>query len=193
MQAELLGTILADAFNDDPVFNWLIPPDAPDHAARMLSFFTSMSRVYLRAGKPCYVAGDGCAAALWGAPGSWELPMAEMAVEADEQVAAFGERIETAVELQLQIEGLHPQDPPHHYLAYLGTTRASQGQGFGSQLLRDVLDKADADQVPAYLESSNERNLTLYRRHGFEVVEELRALGSGPSIWRMWREPSRPT
>jgi ribosomal protein S18 acetylase RimI-like enzyme len=55
-------------------------------------------------------------------------------------------------------------------------------------MLREVLDKADATGVAAYLESSNERNLTLYKRHGFAVVEEIRALGHGPSIWRMWRD-----
>jgi hypothetical protein len=42
------------------------------------------------------------------------------------------------------------------------------------------------------LESSNERNLPLYERNGFRVVGELQALGHGPTIWRMWREP-QPT
>jgi len=44
-------------------------------------------------------------------------------------------------------------------------------------------------RTPAYLESSNEKNLTLYQRHGFRIVEEIKALGSGPSIYRMWRDP----
>ena len=39
------------------------------------------------------------------------------------------------------------------------------------------------------LESSSERNLPLYERNGFRVVGELQALGHGPTIWRMWREP----
>ena len=56
-------------------------------------------------------------------------------------------------------------------------------------MLREVLDGADRDGVPAYLESSNERNLTLYERNGFRVVGEHRALGRGPTIWRMWRAP----
>jgi len=42
--------------------------------------------------------------------------------------------------------------------------------------------------VPAYLESSNGLNLPFYERNGFCVVGELRALGQGPTIWRMWRE-----
>ncbi len=43
--------------------------------------------------------------------------------------------------------------------------------------------------MPAYLESSNERNLPLYERNGFRVTGNLRALSHGPTIWRMWREP----
>jgi ribosomal protein S18 acetylase RimI-like enzyme len=49
------------------------------------------------------------------------------------------------------------------------------------------------DGVPAYLESSNERNLPLYERNGFRVVSELQALGHGPTIWRMRREPQPRT
>ena len=46
----------------------------------------------------------------------------------------------------------------------------------------------DADGMPVYLESSNERNLAWYGRHGFEVTGEVVILG-GPRIWPMWREP----
>ena len=63
----------------------------------------------------------------------------------------------------------------------------------GTQLLREVLDGVDTDNVPAHLESSNERNLPLYERNGFCVIGELQALAHGPTIWRMWREPQPHT
>ncbi len=71
----------------------------------------------------------------------------------------------------------------------VGVEPERQGRGVGSALLREVLTQCDAEGLPAYLESSNERNLTLYRRHGFEVIEELRLGRSGPLLWLMWREP----
>lgn len=187
-----LGTVaavLADAFRDDPVFGWLIPTTTARRDAKMVTFFTSMARSYLRRDKNVYVGGDGQGAALWSAPGSWTLPFSEMLRETPSAVKAFGGNTLRAVRTQLQVESLHPKQPEHWYLGYLGTRSDSQGQGIGAAMLREVLDGADVNGVPAYLESSNERNLTLYRRHGFEVVDEIRALGVGPTIWRMWRDP----
>jgi GNAT superfamily N-acetyltransferase len=189
-EAALLGAVLADAFAEDPVFAWLIPPQLRGRDHRMRTFFTSMSRGYLRGGKPCYLTGDASAAALWAAPGAWAMPLSQIILEAAPSGLAFRRRLFRALRTQLQIESLHAgQSRPHWYLGYLGTRRGRQGQGLGTQLLRQVLAGADTGGVPAYLESSNERNLPLYERNGFRVIGELRALGHGPTIWRMWREP----
>jgi GNAT superfamily N-acetyltransferase len=71
----------------------------------------------------------------------------------------------------------------------LGTAVEQQGKGVGGALMRPVLDHCDAEGIPCYLESSKERNIPFYRRHGFEVVEEVPLPGDGPSLWTMWREP----
>jgi ribosomal protein S18 acetylase RimI-like enzyme len=189
-EAALLGEVLADAFADDPVFAWLIPPQLRGRDDRLRTFFTSMSRGYLRQGKPCYLAGDASAAALWAMPGGWAMPLSQIILEAARGGLAFRRCLLRALRTQLQIEQLHAgQSRPHWYLGYLGTRRGRQGQGLGTQMLREVLAGLDADGVPAYLESSNERNLPLYERNGFRVIGELQALGYGPTIWRMWREP----
>jgi GNAT superfamily N-acetyltransferase len=193
-QAALLGEVLADAFAEDPVFAWLIPPHLPGRDNRMRTFFTSMSRAYLRRGKPCYLSADASAAALWAAPGGWAMPLSQVVLEAVPSGLAFRRRLLHALRTQQQIERLHAgQSQPHWYLGYLGTRRDRQGQGLGTQMLREVLAGLDTDGVPAYLESSNEQNLPLYERNGFRVIGELRALGHGPTVWRMWREPQPRT
>jgi ribosomal protein S18 acetylase RimI-like enzyme len=189
-EAAVLGEVLADAFAEDPVFAWLIPPRLPGRDDRLRTLFTSMSRGYLRRGKPCYRTGDASAAALWAAPGAWAMPLSQIVLEAAPSALAFRRSLFRALRTQLQIERLHAgQSRPHWYLGYLGTRRDRQGEGLGTRMLREVLAGLDTDGVPAYLESSNERNLPLYERNGFRVVGELRALGHGPTIWRMWREP----
>ena len=94
----------------------------------------------------------------------------------------------TTLRLLALIESKHPHEP-HWYLATLGTAVDRQGTGVGSALLRPVLEHCDAEGIPCYLESSKERNLPFYRRHGFEVVEEVPLPGDGPPVWTMWREP----
>jgi ribosomal protein S18 acetylase RimI-like enzyme len=90
------------------------------------------------------------------------------------------------------VESMHPHEP-HWYLATLGTAVEMQGRGVGSALLRPVLSHCDAAGLPCYLESSKERNVPFYRRHGFEVVHELKLPDDGPPIWTMWREPREPS
>ena len=188
-QAAKVGAALADAFREDPVIGWLIPFDVARRDERLQTFFTSMSRSYLRRGKHVTVAGDGMGAALWSAPGSWELPMTEVARETAPAFRAFGSNLLRALRTQLEVESGHPKEPKHWYLGYLGVRSDHQGQGIGSLILREVLDQADATSTSAYLESSNEKNLPLYERHGFAVTSSYPALGRGPTIWRMWRDP----
>jgi hypothetical protein len=84
------------------------------------------------------------------------------------------------------MEERHPDDRSHWYLFIPGTEQAAQGPGMGSALLAQMLAHVDADGMPAYLESSNERNLALYGRHGFEITGEVvRAAATG------WAEATR--
>ncbi len=87
------------------------------------------------------------------------------------------------------LEREHPHAPPHCYLAVLGTDPRAQGQG--SRLggaVRACSTQCDRDGVGAYLESSKERNIDFYARHGFRVTQQIRLL-RGPPVWRMWRDP----
>jgi ribosomal protein S18 acetylase RimI-like enzyme len=87
------------------------------------------------------------------------------------------------------IERNHPHEPPHWYLAMVGVAPAWQGRGYGTAVMRPVLERSDAERLPAYLEASTARNVALFERNGFQVVEECRYAKDGPPLWRMWREP----
>jgi ribosomal protein S18 acetylase RimI-like enzyme len=80
-----------------------------------------------------------------------------------------------------QIGAAHPE-APHWHLAFLGVDPTQQGKGIGAALLRHTLARIDAEGLHGYLESSNPANVSLYRRHGFEVIREIRMGGSPPVI-----------
>ena len=81
----------------------------------------------------------------------------------------------------------HP-DEPHWYLPLIGSDPAQQGRGHGSALLKHALALSDAQIMPAYLEATSERNVALYKRHGFEVTGEIR-VGTCPLVTPMVRQP----
>jgi ribosomal protein S18 acetylase RimI-like enzyme len=78
---------------------------------------------------------------------------------------------------------------PHWYLPWFGVEPATQGVGIGSRLMEHCLKFVDVDHHPAYLESSNPRNVPFYERHGFVVIGQAQ-VGSSPAITFMLR-PSR--
>jgi GNAT superfamily N-acetyltransferase len=86
-----------------------------------------------------------------------------------------------------QMERYHPSDPCW-YLPLIGVDPAHQGRGCGSALLQYALARCDRDGIPAYLESSNPRNISLYLRHGFEIMGHIQA-GSSPTMVPMLRRP----
>ncbi|MEM1370171.1 MAG: GNAT family N-acetyltransferase [Cyanobacteria bacterium P01_H01_bin.15] len=78
------------------------------------------------------------------------------------------------------------------YLHALGVKARFRRQGVGSRLLAHGLAMADQAQMPTYLENSNEANLSLYQKHGFEVIEKADTPNGGPPIWFMYRSPMMP-
>jgi ribosomal protein S18 acetylase RimI-like enzyme len=188
--ADRLGRTLGDAFSADPVVSWLLPPGVPQRDWRIRRLWTVTAQAYLRQGKPCYLTADGRGAALWAPPGAWAVGNVDQLRELLPMAAVFRAASLRAMRLQDQMLKAHPRKPHHWYLYAIGTMAEAQGQGLGSALLREVLDQLDASGEPAYLESSNVRNVPLYERHGFAVVEEMVIKGGGPTMWRMWRDPS---
>jgi GNAT superfamily N-acetyltransferase len=184
-ETDALARVLARAFYDDPVMCWMYP-GARGRERKLERFFRIRIRQQLRQGE-IWTTPGGEGAAVWAQPGRWELGVIQT-LEFAPTYPALGRRIPIALLGLGRIEARHPHEPEHWYLAILGTDPTRQGQGVGSRLLAPVLETCDRDGVPAYLESSKERNVDFYSRFGFRVKEELR-LPKGPPLWTMWREP----
>jgi predicted N-acetyltransferase YhbS len=75
------------------------------------------------------------------------------------------------------------------YLDQIGVDPARQGEGIGGALIRFGLDRARADEVPAFLETAIAANVGYYERFGFRVTVHGDAPLEGPHIWFMRWEP----
>jgi ribosomal protein S18 acetylase RimI-like enzyme len=182
-------TTLARAFDDDPVMTWIFPDERMRHR-RLPAFFASSLRSTLRhGGTEVSVLDDRVlGAAIWLPPDTWRPPLWRQVIALPGVALRLGSRLGVASATYGAMLRVHPSRS-HWYLSGIGTDPPAQGSGVGSELLRSRLARCDADRIPAYLESSKERNVPFYERHGFRVIGELSIPAGGPTLWLMWREP----
>jgi ribosomal protein S18 acetylase RimI-like enzyme len=184
---------LAAAFMNDPLQSYTFPD--PDARARLSPpHFGALLRYGLMAGEVLTSAEPGGGASVWMPPDA--APTDEMFVESglarlgdllgDDAARRFGSVIEF-------VEPLHKvsMPEPHWYVMVVGVAPAFQGQGLGRALLQPMLDRADFDGVPCYLETTQPKNVTFYQRLGFRVLREEVEPGSGLRIWTFRRDHGR--
>lgn len=187
-QVDLLAGIAADGFYDDPVLRWVLP-DPATRAQHLRVAFAGLLQDYLPDRGVVHVVGE-ASVALWRSP---EFDHASRDDTSDGEQGAGGQSpfpddvVERFGILRSVMAEAHPHEP-HWYLNVLSTRPQRQGQGLGARVLQPVLARCDAEGVASYLESSNPRNMTLYRRQGYEQIGEL-PLPDGPSLYPMWRNP----
>ena len=187
---DAIAAVLAGAFADDPVFEWVIP-DPERRTAILPEVFTLFADAYQPIGASQVLVGSGSvvSAALWAAPGTQAVPEQDADAFAAAVERVCGPDSGRFFEAMKLLEERHPTEACY-YLNLIGVDPALRGRGLGSTLLSATLERCDAGSSPAYLEATSPRNRRLYARHGFEVVGEV-TLPEGPSLWRMWREPRR--
>jgi ribosomal protein S18 acetylase RimI-like enzyme len=168
------------AFAADPVARWTWP--------RSDQYLAAMPKMVRAFGGNAFTRGGACCtencvgAALWLPPGI--SPDEEKLGEVMQSTVAPSLR-ESVLGTFEQMAKYHPSEP-HWYLPLIGVDPAYQGQGHGDALMSHVLRQCDRDKIPAYLESTNPRNVPFYERHGFESLGAIQ-VGSSPTLVPMLR------
>jgi ribosomal protein S18 acetylase RimI-like enzyme len=184
IRAEAATSVITLAFSTDPIARWTYPD--PD---QYLEYFPRFIKAF--AGRAfengtAYLAPDFAGAALWLKPG--------IGPNEDELLGLIWDSTSSEVQKDLfpifeQMAAFHPTYP-HWYLPMIGVEPSRQGSGVGSALMQHSLAICDADGLPAYLESSNPKNISLYERFGFELIGTIRS-GDAPPMFPMLRKPQR--
>jgi len=181
--------MLARAFDDDPVPRFLFPGPRRRRRGLHAFFRLQLRHTYLDAGE-VWTTPDTAGAAVWAKPDTPRPGWADLLrlVPVLPYLTGLGRRLPDAARLLGAVDRARPRQA-HWYLATLGTEPERQGKGIGSSLLQWTLAHVDREGLPAYLESSKERNVPFYARHGFEVTGQIHTPNGGPTLWLMWREP----
>lgn len=174
--------VITLAFSIDPVARWLYP-NSHQYLTHMPSFVKTYGGNAFVHGSAYYVE-DYIGAALWLPP--------NVHPDEDEMISLIRRTVAKPEQEELfalfeEMANVHPKEP-HWYLPVIGVDPNHQSQGYGSMLMQQALLSCDRDQTMAYLESSNPRNISLYKRHGFELLGTIQRGGS-PPVFPMLRKP----
>jgi len=186
-----VARIAAEGFFDDPVMGWVFR-DPERRLAQLVNVMGGLFDDMVPDRGTVHLLDAACTS-LWRRPdfdevrpASERMQDAEPPPEADADLFTE-EEVERLIILGTVMAEGHPHER-HWYLNVVSTLPSRQGQGLGGAVLAPVLDDADDNGWPCYLESSNPRNISLYLRHGFVETGEL-PLPDGPHLTQMWREP----
>ncbi len=165
-----LADALASAFSQDPLFTWMAGagPNKPLEPKLRVLFDTFLKFDLEREQHLVFADENDLGVAIWKAPNKWKMPTGDMLRALPSMLRAFGTKAPRMIGAISAIEKVHPKEE-HYYLEALGTRQDMQSKGVGSAVIRHMLDRCDREGMPAYLESSNVRNVPFYARHGFEA------------------------
>jgi GNAT superfamily N-acetyltransferase len=180
-----LAPLFGRAFVNEPMMRWPIG-DAGDVVDRFSRCFAYFLEEVLGLGL-VWEVGDAKGGAVWVPPdrseawkeNPWNQPrISALADDGGRRYDAFWDWVDS-----------RSPDERLWQLDSIAVEPSAQGRGFGAALIAGGLEQARADGVGAFLSTGTARNVFIYGRCGFRVVEDVDAPGGGPHIWFMRWDP----
>ena len=204
------AAVLTEAFEEDPVARALFPGDRYEKGLE--AFYRVLVEIYSVAGLVYVlenVPGEVKSVALWNVPETKK----KIGLDQEERGPGFVQAlyflarivwilgVRTMVRLvwysQFMMAASAKHEPSKPYqLELIGTTKDFRSRGAGAAIMAPKLARADAEGMPCVLVSANPKNMTFYKRHGYNVVAEEYPFkdwsdipGDGPVVSFLCRSP----
>lgn len=179
-----VARLFGAAFADDAMLRWPLPPGAT--AEDLATLFAILLDVYWPLDTISVIGDD--AAAVW-LPPAEAARFAEIEGPTRELIRPLTDDEGARYDAFWDWLGDHVPDEPCWFLDILAVEASARGRGLGGRLIEHGLVRAQADELPAFLETGVRDNVALYERFGFRVIDELAAPGGGPTIWFLRADP----
>ena len=183
---------LTQAFQEEPLWVHFIP-DESTRRKKVHYMFEFVLRYGVKYGQVRATSPDMESVLAWLPPGETEMTLwGQMRCGAIPLALRMGlelsmRQIKSSDYMSAAHERLAPQR--HTYLLIVGTAPRFQGQGYASKLLRPLFDRLDRGNMPCFLETHRDENVSIYRHYGFQVLEETTFPGSQVKNIPMLRPP----
>jgi len=188
------AAVCEEAFRDAPLTRHFFP-DAAERgrgALGMFRFMVNYTILYGEANAPspdiegvvCWLPHMTATMTLWRvfrAGGFWSL---HMSGESRRRIMATDE--------YLTPRRLRILPGEHIYLQVIAVKPEHQGKGMGGRMLRHVVERADSDSIPCYLETFGQDHVDLYTHFGFKVAESGIIPGMQEPVFLMSHESQTP-
>jgi ribosomal protein S18 acetylase RimI-like enzyme len=170
-EKSLAVDILSDSFESNRSVNYVVKQDA-NREARIRGLMAYSFDV-CRAFGEVWFSEDKQACALILLPDKKRTTLSSIIWDIRLATGVIGiERVAQVLGRESKIKAFHPKEP-FAYLWFIGVKPAAQNSGIGSALLDELINKYTNEGRPIYLETSVDRNLPWYRKHGFEIFNTI--------------------
>ncbi len=189
-QIKPAARILAQSFQEDPLFIYFFPNEADRQTMLPHLFNLPIRHAILRGevyvsskfeGVAVWLPSEDAEMSPWRMLTSGGLPlMLKMGMRNMAKMMRYSDYISAVQKRQASMK--------HWYLELIGVDPAFQGKGFASVLLKPMFTRFDSMQLPCYLETLSQKDVSIYQHYGFETVEEGTIPGTEIPIWAMLRQ-----
>lgn len=190
------ASVLSRAFQNDPVFVYLIP-DAATRETKSRYIFDMLVRYSVSKGEVYATSTNLEAVAVW-------LPHDRADMNFWNGIRHGGIPVLLHLSPACVVRQLNGSESMcsmhrslatyrHKYLYLLGTQPHLQKKGYAGAVMRPMLAELDRESLPCYLDNTDEKNTVMYEHYGFTVIKEYKIPKTQVRIWAMVREPRRET
>ena len=189
----LVGKVLADAFQHDPVWNKIYEGES-DIKKRFRAHFEVPVRYCLKYGEVYSPSEDLEGVIAW-VPGKYDDTTAWRIIRSGAIGATMrmgsnaGKKMGSVFKQITEDRHEHMAGSTYLYLFVVGVATKLQGKGFGRKLIGAAIEKSEREGLQLYLETETEENVKMYEHFGFKLLKMITLPMVDLPMWEMVREP----